>query len=165
MLRECLDHELKLNAIRYIPVDSTLIPTGKLPEVQGTPFDFTNSKRIGQDIETEHQQIKYGGGFDHCWVIDVKNAGFNHAATLYEPSSGRQMDVFTTEPGVQFYSGNFLNGQAIGKEKRAYTKRTGLCLETQHFPDSPNQPSFPSTELIPGQEYRTKTVLKFSVKS
>ena len=161
---DILDHELMLNASKYVPIDSTLIPTGELPPVEDTPFDFTISKKIGQDIDDDHQQIKYGNGFDHCWIINQTEEDINHGATLYEPTTGRVMEVYTTEPGVQFYSGNFLDGTAVGKGKKAYTRRTGLCLETEHFPDSPNQPLFPSTALNPGEEYRTKTVLKFSVR-
>lgn len=138
-----LDHSLELNASRYVPVDSTLIPTGELQLVKGSPFDFKTEKVIGVDIDSEHEQIVIGGGFDHCWVIDSSKEGLNHAASAYEPSTGRGMDVYTTEPGIQFYSGNFLDGQAIGKGGLAYTKRSGFCLETQHFPDSPNHPSFP----------------------
>ena len=161
---DILDHELMLNASKYVPVDSTLIPTGELLPVEDTPFDFTISKKIGQDIDDDHQQIKYGNGFDHCWILNQTEEDINHGATLYEPTTGRVMEVYTTEPGIQFYSGNFLDGTAVGKGKKAYTRRTGLCLETEHFPDSPNQPLFPSTGLNPGEEYRTKTVLKFSVR-
>lgn len=161
---DILDHEVKLNASSYIPVDSTLIPTGALSGVTGTPFDFLNAKKVGLDIESDQQQMVYGGGFDHCWVIDGREGEINPAATVYEPTSGRVMEVFTTEPGVQFYTGNFLDGTAIGKEKRVYKKRSGLCLETQHFPDSPNQPSFPTTTLEAGENYHSKTVFKFSTR-
>ncbi len=160
---DILSHELKINANAYLPVDSTLIPLQ--PEnVQGTPFDFTNAKVIGKDIETDHVQLKNGGGYDHCWILNKSDDALNFAASLYDPGTGRFMEVFTTEPGIQFYSGNFLDGTITGKGGVVYKYRTGLCLETQHYPDSPNRPDFPTTTLNPGEEYRTKTVTKFSIK-
>jgi aldose 1-epimerase len=160
-----LDHELMINANRFVPVDSTLIPTGELAEVAGTPFDFREPTAIGAHIEAEHQQLDYGIGYDHCWVLNKNQEDeLTLAATVYEPRSGRMMEVRTTEPGVQFYSGNFLDGTLNGKDGAVYKQRTGFCLETEHFPDSPNQPQFPTTELRPGETYRTTTVYKFSVR-
>lgn len=160
---DILGHELVINASEYLPVDSTLIPMQ--PEsVQGTPFDFTKSKTIGSDIEADHVQLKNGGGYDHCWIVNKSGDALNFAASLYDPGSGRFMEIFTTEPGIQFYSGNFLDGTITGKGGVVYNFRTGLCLETQHYPDSPNRPEFPTTILNPGEEYRTKTVTKFSIK-
>ncbi|GAA3500239.1 galactose mutarotase [Streptomyces prasinosporus] len=157
-----LDHELSIAASRYTPVDSGLIPTGELAKVAGTPFDFRRSKPIGRDIRTAHQQVLYGQGFDHNWVLDKGvTARPGHAATLRDPSSGRTLRIATDEPGLQFYSGNFLDGTLVGTGGRVYRQGDGLCLETQHFPDSPNQPSFPSTVLRPGRTYRTTTIHSF----
>jgi aldose 1-epimerase len=161
-----LDHELMLNAARYTPIDSGSIPTGEILSVTGTPFDFTISKPIGRDIGQDHQQLKHGIGFDHNFVLDKagKDGSMSLAAKVYEPSSGRVLEVSTTEPGVQFYCGNFLDGRLTGKSGKKYVHRGGFCLETQHYPDSPNQPHFPSTLLKPGQTYQTSTVFKFSTK-
>jgi len=161
-----LDHELMINADRYTPVDETLIPTGELAPVAGTPFDFRQPKPIGRDIGQDNQQLKFGRGYDHNWVLNrTGGAGdMELAATLYEPTSGRLLEVFTDQPGLQFYSGNFLTGNLVGKSGKPYVHRGGLCLETQHFPDSPNHPDFPSTILRPGETYQTKTVFKFSTK-
>ena len=161
-----LDHELRILGEQFTPVDSGLIPTGELKSVKGTPFDFTKAKRIGKDIDKNNQQLKYGGGFDHNWVLseELNEEGLRLAATLYEPDSGRFMEVFTEEPGIQFYSGNFLDGRLTGKSGREYVQRSGLCLETQHYPNSPNQSDFPSTLLRPEDVYETRTVYKFSVK-
>lgn len=161
---DILNHELMLNAFAFLPVDSTLIPTGELKNVVGTPFDFSKPKPIGRDINKDNQQLAYGGGYDHNWVLNATKDDMNLAATLYEPVSGRYMEVFTTEPGIQFYSGNFLDGTNVGKGKTPYNFRTGLCLETQHYPDSPNQSNFPSVVLEPGKTYKTTTLLKFSTK-
>ncbi len=159
-----LDHELSINADRYTPVDATLIPNGELAPVEGTPFDFRKAKTIGRDIEQDHEQLEFGGGYDHNWVLNRQKDELELAATLYEPKSGRQLEVFTTEPGIQFYSGNFLSGALKGKSGKPYVHRGGLCLETQHYPDSPNQPTFPNTILHPGETYTSKTVFKFSAK-
>jgi aldose 1-epimerase len=162
--RDILSHELVLNADRFLPVDNTLIPTGELKPVEGTPFDFRKPATIGSRINEKDQQLKFGNGYDHCWVLNPAKDGLTKAAVLYDPSSGREVTVYTSEPGIQFYSGNFLDGTLTGKNKTAYSFRTGLCLETQHFPDSPNQKKFPSVELNPGQVYHSETVYKFSVR-
>ncbi len=159
-----LDHELMLNADQFVPVDETLIPTGELQPVEGTPMDFTEPTAIGTRIGEEYEQLKLGLGYDHCWVINGEAGTLRQAATVYEPNSGRFMEVLTTEPAVQFYSGNFLDGSFAGKGGVVYQQRSGLCLETEHFPDSPNQPDFPSVELKPGDTYQTTTVYKFSVR-
>ncbi|MCC6281086.1 MAG: galactose mutarotase, partial [Saprospiraceae bacterium] len=152
---DILQHELMLNAGAFLPVDSTLIPTGELRPVKGTVFDFTQPTTIGARINDKNDiQVKYGLGYDHCWVLNKTQAKTAElVATLYEPGSGRLMEVLTTEPAIQFYSGNFLDGKVIGKGNVPYQLRSGLCLETQHYPDSPNQPAFPSTVLRPGEKY------------
>jgi aldose 1-epimerase len=156
-------HELQLNADRYTPVDSTLIPTGATPPVAGTPFDFRDFHRIGDRIRDNHEQLVFGRGYDHNFVLARGNSkGFFTAARLRDPSSGRQLSVLTTEPGIQFYSGNFLDGRLYGASGRAYRQTDGMCLETQHYPDSPNKPNFPSTLLRPGQTYKTSTIYAFS---
>ncbi|MDR1671998.1 MAG: galactose mutarotase [Bacteroidales bacterium] len=155
-------HELTIAADRYTEVDSGLIPTGNLPDVSGTPMDFTTPHQVGERINDDFEQLKFGGGYDHNWVL--RGDASIPAATLYDPQSGRYMEVFTTEPGIQFYSGNFLDGTLTGKSNISYGQRAGLCLETQHFPDSPNQPEFPSTILRAGETYRTQTIYKFSTK-
>ncbi len=155
-----LNHELTIDADHFTPVDKGLIPTGELKSVEGTPFDFRKPMPVGSSINADDGQLKYGGGYDHNWVLNKKPGEMKLAATLYEPISGRLMEVFTTEPGIQFYSGNFLAGQK-GKGGKAYKYRYGLCLETQHFPDSPNHEKFPSTILRPGQSYDTTTIFKF----
>lgn len=159
-----LDHQLMLNAKNYTPVDSTLIPTGEIPAVAGTPFDFTTAKPIGRDIENEHEQLQFGLGYDHNWVLDKggKTNALTLAARVHEPTSGRVLEVYTTEPGIQFYCGNFLDGRLHGKSGKPYVHRGGFCLETQHYPDSPNQPSFPSTILKPGDELKSQTRFRFS---
>ena len=161
-----LDHILMINADRYTPVDQTIIPTGAIVPVKGTPFDFTSEKRIGLDLNREHPQLRYGHGYDHNFVLSTgdKPGQMTLAATVYEPQSGRYMEVFTEEPGLQFYSGNFLNGRLTGKGGKPYIRNGAFCLETQHFPDSPNQVSFPSTILHPGETYSTKSMYRFSVK-
>jgi aldose 1-epimerase len=156
------DHELKIDADRYTPVDDTLIPTGELAPVAGTPFDFNRSTAIGARIRDDHPQLVIGRGYDHNWVLDREGSGLEFAARLRDPRSGRTLDVLTTEPGIQFYSGNFLDGTLVGTSHRMYRQGDGLALETQHFPDSPNKPNFPSTVLRPGGVYRTTTVYAFS---
>lgn len=160
---DILDHELMIVASAITPVDSTLIPTGEIAAVEGTPFDFRAPTPIGARIDDDDPQLRNGRGYDHNFVLDGTGAGLALAARVSDPVSGRTLDVLTTEPGVQFYTGNFLDGTITGKESRVYGHRGGFCLETQHFPDSPNQPSFPSTILRPGEEYRTRTVFVFGV--
>jgi aldose 1-epimerase len=163
--RDILDHVVTINADQFIPVDETLIPTGKLQPVAGTPFDFTKPTVVGARInDSTDTQIKYGGGYDHAWVLNGEAGSLKKAATVYEPTSGRVMDVSTMEPAVQFYTGNFLNGKVVGREGFAYKKRFALCLETEHYPDSPNQPSFPTTTLKPGETYKTTTIYQFSTR-
>ncbi|MFC4094949.1 aldose epimerase family protein [Euzebyella saccharophila] len=159
-----LNHEVTLHADAFLPVDSGLIPTGEIKGVAGTPFDFTRPKPIGKDIQADNQQLKLGGGYDHCWVLNGKKGHLRKVASAYDPSSGRVMEVSTTEPAIQFYTGNFLDGSLQNPKGGAYGHRSGFCLETQHYPNSPNQPEFPSTRLNPGEIYNTKTVFKFSTK-
>lgn len=164
--KEIVDHELLLRAPQFTPVDATLIPTGELRAVRDTPFDFTKLTAIGARINQDDEQLKFGKGYDHNWALEpTKKGGLQLAAEVFEPTSGRVLEVLTTEPGIQFYSGNFLDGTAKGKGGQLYGHRTGLCLETRHFPDSPNHPSFPSTVLKPGETYRTSTVLRFSTRN
>jgi aldose 1-epimerase len=160
---DILGHELMIAASKFLPVDKTLIPTGQLQDVKGTPFDFTKPFTVGARIDDNHPQLKNAGGYDHCWVFDKLSIA-SPAATVYDSASGRFMEMFTTEPGVQFYSGNFLTGSLTGKFDTVYKKRMGLCLETQHYPDSPNRPSFPTTVLNPGDVYKSQTIYKFSVR-
>jgi aldose 1-epimerase len=162
---DILKEELTLHASKFTPVGATLIPTGELRPVSGTPFDFTKATAIGARIDQDDQQLKFGKGYDHNWVLDRKAAaGFVTAAQVYDPQSGRVMTVSTTEPGIQFYTGNFLDGTIQGKDSKTYIHRGALCLETQHYPDSPNHPDFPTTELKPGHRYHTTTIYKFSTK-
>ena len=160
---DVLGHELMIAADSYTPVDSGLIPTGQIAPVEGTPFDFRTPTPIGARIDAAHPQIKHGHGYDHNWVLNRTGDSLQLAARVVEPKSGRVLEVATTEPGLQFYTGNFLDGKIIGKGGVAYGKRSGFCLETQHYPDSPNQPDFPPTVLRPGTTYSTRTVFKFGV--
>ncbi|WP_026714532.1 aldose epimerase family protein [Flavobacterium daejeonense] len=162
--RTILDNIVTIDADKLVPVDETLIPTGKLDDVANTPFDFRTPKAIGKDIEVANEQLKRGKGYDHCWVLNNQDKGFRFAASVYEPVSGRVMEVFTDEPGIQLYTGNFLDGTLPTRDGKTYAHRTGLCLETEHYPDSPNQKDFPSTVLNPGETYKTKTAFKFSTK-
>jgi aldose 1-epimerase len=162
--RDILDHNLVINADKYLPVDKTLIPTGEQRAVKDTPFDFTQSTAIGGRINQADEQLKFGKGYDHCWILNKSAEGLNRAAILYDQVTGREVQVFTSEPGIQFYSGNFLDGTLSGKKGQVYNFRTGLCLETQHFPDSPNRSEFPSVVLNPGEKYYTETIYRFAVR-
>ncbi len=159
-----LDHEIMIDAATFIPVNETLIPTGEFVNVKNTPFDFRNAKTIGQDINVENDQLKKGGGYDHCWILNNQNNGMRLTSTAYHPKSGRFLEVFSDEPGIQLYTGNFLDGTLPNKNGGTYGYRSGFCLETQHYPDSPNQKSFPSTILNVGEKYTSKTTFKFSTK-
>jgi aldose 1-epimerase len=162
---DILGHILQIEADKFTPVNSGLIPTGELRDVTGTPFDFRKPTAIGARIDSDDEQIKLGGGYDHNFVLRRKAGDpISLAARVVEPASGRILEVWTTEPGVQFYTGNFLDGSAHGKGGVAYAKRSAFCLETQHFPDSPNQPKFPSVVLSPGEHYHTTTIYKFSAQ-
>jgi aldose 1-epimerase len=162
---DILGHEVMLNADRFTPVDSNLIPTGELRPVKGTPLDFMTPTKVGARIADNYEQLVLAKGYDHNFVVNRKGgAGLALAARVYEPTSGRVLEVSTTQPGIQFYSGNFLDGTVTGKQGHVYKRRYGFCLETQHFPDSPNHPSFPSTVLKPGETFRSKTVFRFSAK-
>jgi len=158
---DILGHELMLNAPQYTPVDDTLIPNGKIESVEGTPLDFRKATAIGARINDSHVQMKYGQGYDHNFVLARTAPGLVEAAKVTEPVTGRTMSISTTEPGIQFYSGNFLKGDLTGKGGRVYPHRSGFCLETQHYPDSPNHANFPSTVLKPGEEYKSQTVFTF----
>ena len=159
-----LNHELILNSDYFLPVDKTLIPTGEFRDVSNTPFDFRTPKTIGQQIDEEDPQLKNGLGYDHCWVLNEQDKGVRFVASAFEPQSRRYLEVFSDEPGIQFYSGNFLDGTLPSKNNGSYQFRSGFCLETQHFPDSPNQKNFPSVILRPGEEYTSHTIFKLSVK-
>ncbi|MEO7157229.1 MAG: aldose epimerase family protein, partial [Vicinamibacterales bacterium] len=161
---DILGHELTIDADRYTPVDATLIPTGVLAPVEGTPFDFRNSTAIGARIGAADEQLTNGQGYDHNWVLNGGTTGRPRAARVVEPKSGRTLEVATTEPGLQFYTGNFLDGKLSGRSGRPYGRRSGFCLETQHFPDTPNQQNFPTTLLRPGAQYKSETVFTFGVQ-
>lgn len=159
-----LDHELMIKASKITPVDAGLITTGELEDVAGTPFDFTSPTKIGAGINEDNEQLKFGKGYDHNWAIDEYDGTVREIATLYDATSGRFMEILTDEPGLQFYSGNFLDGTITGKKGIVYKFRTGLCLEAQHYPDSPNKEHFQSVTLKPGETYTQKTIYRFSVK-
>jgi len=163
---DILNHEIRLNADRFTPVDKTLIPTGELRAVQGTPLDFNKPTAIGARIDDPYEQLLLGHGYDHNFVLNRANedGGLTLAARVHEPTGGRVLEVSTTEPAVQFYSGNFLDGTIVGKNGHVYKKRYGFCLETQHYPDSPNHPDFPSTILKPGKTFHSETIFKFSTE-
>jgi aldose 1-epimerase len=158
---DILDHQLQIKASKFVAVDSALIPTGDLRPVSGSPFDFTVPHTVGERIAEDYDQLKLGKGYDHTFVLDNNE---EVDCSVYEQLSGRYMEVITDQPGVQFYCGNFLNGSRIGYGGKPYTHRSGLCLETGHFPDSPNQPSFPSTEINPGETFTSRTIYRFSIK-
>jgi aldose 1-epimerase len=162
---DILGTEIELNAGRFTPVGAGLITTGELRDVAGTPFDFRKPTAIGARVDDKDEQLGFGGGYDHNWVLDRgSDEGLFLAARAYEPGSGRLLEVLTTEPGVQFYVGNFLDGSLVGKSGKPYVHRGGFCLESQHYPDSPNKPAFPSCRLEPGQTYQTTTVYRFSTR-
>lgn len=159
-----LDHLFMINADHITPIDAGMIPTGELMPVKGTPFDFTSPVAPRDRIDEDHPQLELGGGFDHNWVLRREGEELELAATVYEPVSGRFMEVLTEEPGIQYYSGNFLDGSLVGKSGASYEYRSGFCLETQHYPDSPNHANFPTTTLKPGEIYKTRTIYRFSVR-
>ena len=159
---DILDHELIINADNFLPVDSGLIPTGEIRNVINTPFDFRNNKEIGQDINSDNKQLDYGIGYDHCWVLNDYGKGVRKVAQSKSNSTGVLLEVFSDQPGIQFYTGNYLDGTLVSKEGKSYEKRNGFCLETQHFPNSPNQSNFPSVILSPKENYTTETWFKFS---
>jgi aldose 1-epimerase len=161
---DVLDHVVLISADKFTPVDANLIPTGELKPVAGTPFDFRQPTAIGARINDDDQQLKFGNGYDHNWVFGKRAGELGLAARVFEPTSGRVMEVFTTEPGMQFYTGNFLDGTIKGKGGKIYNFRDAFCMEPQHFPDSPNHPAFPTTELKPGEIYQSSIIYKFSVR-
>lgn len=161
---DILDHVVVINADKSTPVDAGMVPTGEIEDITGTDLDFTTPHAIGERIDNEHQMLQYGVGYDFNYIINKNEGELAFCASAYEPESGRYMEVFTTEPGVQLYTGNHLKGTEIGKSGNAYTKRTGFCLETQHYPDSPNKPNFPSTLLKPREKLKSTTIYKFSAK-
>jgi aldose 1-epimerase len=161
---DILSHEMKINAQRYTPVNANLIPTGELAPVQGTPFDFMKLTAIGARIDSDNEQLKLARGYDQNWVLDGDGKKIVVAAEAYEPTTGRVLEVLTDQPGIQFYTGNFLDGSVTGTGGKVYKKRYAFCLETQHFPDSPNHPKFPTTELKPGQTFHSTTIYRFSAR-
>lgn len=160
-----LDHEISLHSNYYLPVNKMQVPSGKIEDVDNTPFNFLSGKKIGARIKEDNEQLILSSGYDHSWVLENEHSTvLKHAATVYEPVGGRTMDVYTTEPAVHFYTGNFLDGSSSGKEGACYKHRSGFCLETQHFPDAPNKPDFPSTVLHPGEVFSSQTIFEFSLK-
>ena len=162
--RDILGHQITIDADSFLPVDTTLIPTGELRDVERTPFDFRKSKRVGDDINELDRQLTFGNGYDHCWVLNNQDEGIRFVASAYDPLSGRLLEVFSDQPGIQFYSGNFLDGTLKSKDGGSYVFRSGFCLETQHYPNSPNQKSFPTVILNPGEKYDTETIFRFSTR-
>ena len=162
--KDILNHDVVIDAAAYLPVDATLIPTGEIRNVEGTPFDFTKSKKVGKEINADNEQLKRGLGYDHCWVLNGEKGDMRFVASAYDETSGRFMEILSEEPAIQFYTGNFLDGTLPMPNGGTYAHRTGFCLETQHYPDSPNQEKFPTTVLNPGEIYSTKTIFKFSTK-
>ncbi|WP_417887869.1 aldose epimerase family protein [Zunongwangia sp.] len=159
------NHIVQIDADHFLPVNDKLIPTGELRPVKGTPFDFTSPKEVGKEISVKNKQLELANGYDHCWTLNNQEDAMHFAASAYHPESGRFLEVYTTEPGIQFYTGNFLDGTLpMQGGEGTYAQRTGFCMETQHYPDSPNQEKFPSTVLSPGEKYSSKTTFKFSVK-
>ena len=158
-----LDHVVEIAADSFTPVDAGLIPSGEIATVAGTPLDFRKPTRLGARIEDPIEQMRFGGGYDHNWVLNGFDGSLRHVASVYEPGSGRYMEVLTDQPGIQLYTGNFLDGSVKGKKNIAFGKRTAVCLETQHFPDSPNKPNFPSVTLRPGEQFRSTTIYRFSI--
>jgi aldose 1-epimerase len=162
---DILSHILTIHSDKFTPVDAGLIPTGELRGVRGTPFDFSKPTSIGERIGQDEEQLKLGRGYDHNWIVTHTKAGdISLAAQVCEPKNGRVLEVWTDQPGIQFYSGNFLDGTIHGKGGNVYGQRSGLCLETQHYPDSPNHPAFPSTLLKPGVRFHSTTIFKFSAR-
>ena len=162
--KNILDHDILINADSFLPVDSTLIPTGEIRNVGDTPFDFRRPKNVGDEINNSNKQLMIGNGYDHCWVLNNQDKGLRFVASAYDSSTGRLLEVFSDQPGIQFYSGNFLDGSLKSKIGGTYDFRSGFCLETQHYPNSPNEMSFPSVTLNPGEKYETETIFKFSSK-
>ena len=162
--KNILDHDILINADSFLPVDSTLIATGEIRNVGDTPFDFRSPKNVGEEINNSNKQLMIGNGYDHCWVLNNQDQGVRFVASAYDSSTGRLLEVFSDQPGIQFYSGNFLDGSLKSKIGGTYDFRSGFCLETQHYPNSPNEMSFPSVTLNPGEKYMTETIFKFSSK-
>ena len=162
--KNILDHDILINADSFLPVDSILIPTGEIRNVGDTPFDFRRPKSVGEEISNSNKQLMIGNGYDHCWVLNNQDQGLRFVASAYDSGSGRLLEVFSDQPGIQFYSGNFLDGSLKSKTGGTYDFRSGFCLETQHYPNSPNEMSFPSVTLSPGEKYMTETIFKFSSK-
>ena len=162
--RDILAHQITIDADSFLPVDKTLIPSGELRDVEGTPFDFRVPKRVGDDINEDYTQLTFGNGYDHCWVLNNQNEGVRFVASAYDTLSGRSLEIFSDQPGIQFYSGNFLDGTLKSKDGGNYEFRSGFCLETQHYPNSPNHESFPSVILNPGEKYNTETIFRFSTR-
>ena len=162
--RDILAHQITIDADSFLPVDKTLIPSGELRGVEGTPFDFRKPKRVGDDINEDYTQLTFGNGYDHCWVLNNQNVGVRFVASAYDTLSGRSLEIFSDQPGIQFYSGNFLDGTLKSKDGGNYEFRSGFCLETQHYPNSPNHESFPSVILNPGEKYNTETIFRFSTR-